>query len=437
MGKNLSLRKLSIPIFFEIFLHYASLVINTYMVARHSNYLVGSMGVGNQIFDLFITLFSFLSVGCSIVIAQAIGAKNKTLASKALHQSLGVNILIGLFSGWIIFVLAKPLLILLNTSNDLLQNASQYLKMLAICLCLESISIILASILRVYNLAYFVMLASALMNIVMIITNYYVLYHTNLELLGIGISTIFSRLFLIILLALIFYLYLKIKISFKEIFQFQKDVLKKILHIGSFSAGENLLWIVQYTIAFSFVNQLGAIQTSVQTIYFQISLLIMLIGQAISMGNEIIVGKLVGARYFNTAYRHTWFALYISILASFFVALLNYLMKDYSMQKLDLLDSVKTIMLPLFTLSLILEVGRTFNIVMVNALRASGDAKFPFFTGCIFMFGLSLPLGYILCFYFNLGIIGIWIGFCADEWIRGLVNAYRWKSRKWKNKALV
>lgn len=269
------------------------------MVARHSNFLVGSMGAGNQIFDLFITLFSFLSIGCSIIIAQAIGAKDRILANKALHQSLGLNLLIGLICGVGIYLFEDSLLRMLKTSEELFLQASLYLKMLAICLILESIGIILASILRVYNLAYFVMMASFLMNIIMIISNYFVLYHTNLELLGVGISTIFSRIFLIILLLFVLIFYLKIKISIKEAFCFQKEVLKKILHIGSFSAGENLLWIVQYTIAFSFVNQLGAIQTSVQTLYFQISLVIMLIGQSISMANEIIIGKTCRSKVFS------------------------------------------------------------------------------------------------------------------------------------------
>ena len=107
------------------------------------------------------------------------------------------------------------------------------------------------------------------------------------------------------------------------------------------------------------------------------------------------------------------------------------------MDRLALDSALRAIMLPLFTLSIVLEIGRTFNIVMVNSLRASGDAKFPFFAGAVFMLGVSLPVGYTLCFHFGLGIVGIWIGFCADEWLRGLCNAWRWKSRKWQGKAVV
>lgn len=255
--------------------------------------------------------------------------------------------------------------------------------------------------------------------------------------IGVGLSNVIGRVLAIIALLLILIFKLKIHLKLREMIALEKEVVKKILNIGGFSAGENLLWIVQYTIVFAFVASLGKENLSVQTIYFQISMMIMLIGQAISVANEIIIGKLVGARYFNIAYKHTWVALYLSIVASLAVALLNFILQDFTMGVLKLEDVLKELMIPLFMLSIFLEVFRSFNIVMVNALRASGDAKFPFFSGLIFMMGVSLPVGYALCFYAGLGIVGVWLGFCADEFLRCLVNAYRWKSKKWQGKALV
>ncbi len=255
--------------------------------------------------------------------------------------------------------------------------------------------------------------------------------------IGVGLSNVIGRVLAIIALLLILIFKLKIHLKLREMIALEKEVVKKILNIGGFSAGENLLWIVQYTIVFAFVASLGKENLSVQTIYFQISMMIMLIGQAISVANEIIIGKLVGARYFNIAYKHTWVALYLSIVASLAVALLNFILQDFTMGVLKLEYVLKELMIPLFMLSIFLEVFRSFNIVMVNALRASGDAKFPFFSGLIFMMGVSLPVGYALCFYVGLGIVGVWLGFCADEFLRCLVNAYRWKSKKWQGKALV
>ncbi|HEC1748881.1 MATE family efflux transporter [Campylobacter sp. IFREMER_LSEM_CL1846] len=436
-SKQLSLKHLSMPILLEMFLRYFSLIINTVMVSQYSNFLVGAMGAGNQVADLFIIIFSFLSVGCSVVIAQALGAKDYTLARKAIHQSLFLNALLGFVCGSLILWHGEFLLYLLQIPNELLKNSEIYLHMLGICLFFDAMGIVLAAIIRVYNMAYWVMFTTLLMNVVIFIGNFYVLHFTKLELFGVGLSNILGRLVAFGMLVVILSFKLKIHLKIKEMISLEKAVLKKIFNIGGFAAGEHLIWFIQYTIAFAFVASLSKENLSVQTIYFQISLLIMLVGQAISVANEIIIGKLVGAKYLNVAYKHTWIALYFSVVASAFVALLNYVLQDFTMDVVKLEESLKELMIPLFTLSIFLEISRTFNIVMVNSLRASGDARFPFLSGVVFMLGVSLPVGYVLCFYAGLGILGVWIGFCADEFLRGIVNSYRWKSKKWQGKALV
>ncbi|EGK8036900.1 MATE family efflux transporter [Campylobacter lari] len=436
-SKQLSLKHLSMPILLEMFLRYFSLIINTVMVSQYSNFLVGAMGAGNQVADLFIIIFSFLSVGCSVVIAQALGAKDYTLARKAIHQSLFLNALLGFVCGSLILWHGEFLLYLLQIPNELLKDSAIYLHMLGICLFFDAMGIVLAAIIRVCNMAYWVMFTTLLMNVVIFIGNFYVLHFTKLELFGVGLSNILGRLVAFGMLVAILSFKLKIHLKIKEMISLEKVVLKKIFNIGGFAAGEHLIWFIQYTIAFAFVASLGKENLSVQTIYFQISLLIMLVGQAISVANEIIIGKLVGAKYLNVAYKHTWIALYFSVVASAFVALLNYVLQDFTMGVVKLEESLKELMIPLFTLSIFLEISRTFNIVMVNSLRASGDARFPFLSGVVFMLGVSLPVGYVLCFYAGLGILGVWIGFCADEFLRGIVNSYRWKSKKWQGKALV
>ncbi|HEC1751958.1 MATE family efflux transporter [Campylobacter sp. IFREMER_LSEM_CL2194] len=436
-NKQLSLKHLSMPILLEMFLRYFSLIINTVMVSQYSNFLVGAMGAGNQVADLFIIIFSFLSVGCSVVIAQALGAKDYTLARKAIHQSLFLNALLGFVCGSLILWHGEFLLYLLQIPNELLKDSEIYLHILGICLFFDAMGIVLAAIIRVYNMAYWVMFTTLLMNVVIFIGNFYVLHFTKLELFGVGLSNILGRLVAFSMLIAILSFKLKIHLKIKEMINLEKVVLKKIFNIGGFAAGEHLIWFIQYTIAFAFVASLGKENLSVQTIYFQISLLIMLVGQAISVANEIIIGKLVGAKYLDVAYKHTWIALYFSVVASAFVALLNYVLQDFTMGVVKLEESLKELMIPLFTLSIFLEISRTFNIVMVNSLRASGDARFPFLSGVVFMLGVSLPVGYVLCFYAGLGILGVWIGFCADEFLRGIVNSYRWKSKKWQGKALV
>lgn len=438
---NLSMKKLVVPIFLDMFLHFITLIINTYMVTKVSVHLVGAMGAGNQVMDLFMTIFNFLSMGCSVVVAQALGAKQNELASSVIHASITSNTVFGIFSAIIIYVFGYNILNLLNVPSDLINDSFSYLHILGFALLFDGIGMVLAAVLRVYNLATAVMLTSVLMNIITIFGNAIALFGwfdlPNLGLQGVAISTFVGRLIGLFVLLYMLIRVAKVRIYLSKLLVVPFRILKKILSVGLPSAGENLLWMAQYMVAFGFIASMGEATLSVQTIYFQITLLILLCGASISVANEVIVGHLVGASEFNEAYARTFKALWLGISITLVVVLIAYALKYKIMDALNLDDGLRKIMLPLFTLSIVLEAGRTFNIVIVNALRASGDAKFPLTTGLIFMWGLSLPLGYFLGIHLGWGIVGVWIGFCADEWLRGLANTWRWRSKKWQEKRLV
>ncbi len=107
-------------------------------------------------FRSFITIFSFLSVGCSVLIAQAIGAKDHVLARKVIHQSLFLNALLGFVCGVLILWHGEYLLYLLKFHK----NCSKIAKLLTYACNLfvfDAIGIVLAAIVRVYNMAYWVM----------------------------------------------------------------------------------------------------------------------------------------------------------------------------------------------------------------------------------------------------------------------------------------
>ncbi|WP_434778015.1 MATE family efflux transporter [Neisseria sp. Ec49-e6-T10] len=437
---NRSLFSLSWPIFIDLLLHFSTLLINTYMVSHVSTAYLAAMGLGNQVFDLCITIFSFISVGCSVVIAQYLGAGNATLAKKTIHISIALNFLLGLVCAIFIFFFGYKALQWMNLPEYLMKDGFNYLHILGICLIPESVSIILAACLRVYGKTKSAMMVTLIVNLVTVVGNTIVLYgffgFPQLGLVGVAWSTVIGRVVGVILLVYVLISGLKINLQWLEFLYWSKDLLIKILKIGLPAAGENVVWFVHYMVAFSFVGLMGEIPLASQTLYFQLSLFVMSFGIAISIANEVLVGHLVGAKRFNDAYKQTFKSLGLGVVFTAAMVIVFFLLRNPILQLVSGDQSVIKTLLPLFLLSVFLEPGRTFNIVMVNALRASGDAVFPLKTGLIFMWCVSLPIGYFLGIIMEMGLVGIWIGFLCDEWIRGLVNSWRWKSRKWETKRL-
>ena len=85
----------------------------------------------------------------------------------------------------------------------------------------------------------------------------------------------------------------------------------------------------------------------------------------------------------------------------------------------------------LLWLTIALETGRTFNLVLVNALRAAGDARFPVQAGAV-SFALVMAGGsWLLGAHLGWGLVGVWVAYAADEWLRGLINWWRWSRLGW------
>ena len=81
--------------------------------------------------------------------------------------------------------------------------------------------------------------------------------------------------------------------------------------------------------------------------------------------------------------------------------------------------------------TVLLEPGRTFNLVVINALRAAGDARYPVIAGAASMAIVLAGGSWFLGVHLGWGLVGVWIAYAADEWIRGLLMWRRWATLGW------
>lgn len=440
--ENKSLFQLTWPLFIDIAFHFLTGALNTFMVGKVSYQSVAALAVGNQIFDLCITIFNFIGIGSSVVIAQYLGAGRIDVARKVVHIAIGINLLVGLVTSVAVVVGADSILHVMNMPDSLLKDGHIYLTLIGICLIPEAAGLCMAAALRAHGHTRDAMYVTMVANILTFIGNALLLFGyfglPQMGVAGVAISTVVGRLVALVVLIYLLQKRTGITLVFKQMFQWQKDLVNKILHIGLPAAGENLSWMLQFMVVTSFVALLGDKALATQSFFFQISLFIMLFGLAIGLGTEILIGRLVGAAQFDKAYRQLLHSLKLGLIVTAAVVIPaafggGHLLMSWFTEDTEII----ALATQLFFISLILEPGRTFNIVVINSLRATGDAKFPLMMALFSMWGIAIPLSWFLGLHLEMGLIGIWIAFACDEWTRGLSMYWRWKSRRWEKKALV
>ncbi len=437
-----SLFALTWPLFIDLAFHFLTGALNTFMVGHVSYKSVAALAVGNQVLDLCITLFNFIGIGSSVVIAQYLGAGDKPMARRVVQTAIGFNLLVGAVTMLAVTIGADSLLRLMNMPADLMADGHIYLTLIGICLIPEAAALCMAAALRAHGHTRDAMYVTLVANIITFVGNALLLFGwfglPKMGVAGVAVSTIVGRL---VALGVLIWLLQKrtgIRLVLRQLFVWPREVLGKIMHIGLPAAGENLSWMLQFMVVTSFVALMGDKALATQSFFFQICLFILLFGLSIGLGTEILVGHLVGAGKFEQAYRQLLRSLRLGLLVTAAVVIPAALGGGHYLMGL-FTDDVEILALAsqLFLVSLILEPGRTFNIVVINSLRATGDARFPLLMGLISMWGIAIPLAWYLGLHLGWGLVGIWLAFAADEWTRGLSMYWRWKSRRWEKKVLV
>ena len=79
----------------------------------------------------------------------------------------------------------------------------------------------------------------------------------------------------------------------------------------------------------------------------------------------------------------------------------------------------------------VLELGRSRNLVLVNALRAAGDVRYPLYIGLFSMWFFSVGVAFLLGIALDWGLVGIWIGLGLDECFRAVLLQIRWEKGRW------
>lgn len=430
-----SLFALTWPIFIEISLYMLMGSADTLMLSQYSDNSVAAVGVSNQLLNLLIVMFSFITTGTTIVIAQLLGAGRNQEATLVAYVSLGTNFLISFAISLLMFVLAVPILHIMGLSSELMPDATVFLQIVGLLSFIQALIMTYSAILKSYGFTRDTMYVTIGMNLLNVAGNYLVIFgpfgFPVLGVMGVALSTSFARLIGLTAMILIVRNRIGLQFSFKQMFYIQRTHLKKLLKIGIPSAGEQLSYNGSQMIITLFITFMGT-QALAAKVYTQnLMMFIMLFGAAISQGTQILIGRLIGAKEFDAAYRRCMKSLYwaiaISLLSSTALSLSSTHLLIFFTSNSEIIQIASLLLI----LTIILEPGRSFNIVIINSLRAAGDAKFPVYMAMISMWGIGLPIAYLLGIQLEMGLIGVWISFIVDEWVRGIFMYRRWRSRVW------
>jgi len=322
-----------------------------------------------------------------------------------------------------------------------LVHARTYMAIAGGFLFLQALINAFSSLLRTYGFTKQSMYVSLGMNVLHVLGNFLLisgqLGFPRLEVAGAAISSTVSRALALAVFVWMLYRVMEVRMVARDYVTFSWEYIRKILTVGLPSAVEQITYHSCQAVFLYYVTFLGSAALASRQYALVISQYVFLFSLTLGIGTSIIVGRLVGAGRMEDAYHQVLRSLKWAVAITVLVEGVTILLREPLVGQFTDNPDVIRMASQVIVLGFLLETGRAFNLIFVSSLRATGDALFTVYMGFLSMACLSLSLGYFFVFQLGLGLPGVWLATAADEWTRGIVYWFRWRSRVWEKKSLV
>lgn len=425
------------PILGEFLLGMSVTMGGLWLASHTSDAAAGAFGLSQQVFESLVVIFRVLAIGLGVVIGQALGGGGAESARRTSMVALGASSWAGLFVVGCVLFGHELVLDLLNAPDAVVPLAAPYLQLLAPVLLLEAYNLSMAAILRAHlhvrdSLAVMVaMHGTHLLLAIPLMLG--VGDWDGLGLNGYAVAMLASRAVGLWLHLWLWRRRMQLVPTTRDWWRVQWPLLVPVLRIGVPGAAVELVYRTAFMVSLAATARLGVEALATHSYTLQILKYVLLVSMSIGWATEIMVGRLVGAGELRQADALVRKGVRNGLLASGGFALLVALGAPWVLRAFTrdpvIIEAAQT----LLWLSIALETGRVFNLVLNGALRATGDAIFPAVAS---MGSLILVMG-VGSFWMGrwFGLPGIWLTYALDEWIRGLLILSRWTRRGWLDHA--
>lgn len=417
------------PLLLELLLGIGIGVIGTALAARLSDDSGAAFGLANQVFAAIFVLFRVIGAGVSVAVTQALGAGRRDQADAVARAVVGASTWLGAGGAALALLAAGPLLQLVNAPAEVAPLARVLLQALAPALLIDAMNATMSSVMRAHLRSREALMVVIVIQIVTLAVALLAMPYLGLP--GYALACLCGRGTGLALHIVLWKSRLNLQLRGEDWWRLKRAPLATVLHIGIPGAAENISWRLAFMTSLAAVAQMGALALATHAYTMQFLHVILIFGLAIAFAVEILVGHMIGAGELHAAHKLVRKALGLGIVVALVVSSGFALAGPWLLRKFTADPHIIELGSMLLWWTVLVEPGRVFNMIVINALRAAGDARYPVVAGAASMALVLAGGSWFLGVHLGWGLVGVWIAYAADEWIRGLLMWRRWATLGW------
>lgn len=430
-----------IPLILDQFFINVIGLVTTAMISSSSQESVSAVSMINPLSMIIWAVFSAISVGGTVVVAQYKGSGNEAKIRDAAGQVMLATFLVAIASCVILVAFSDVLVHRMFGAADpiVINKARGYLIGVAISQIFLSVYMGAFAVFRGMGATKICLWLTIIINVIHLFASMLFLNVMHLDIFGTTLSLNIARLIGSVVAVWILMCPKSIlRIYPKNIFKIDRPILKSVFRLGIPFALEQVFFNGGSMIVQTYIVQLGTINIAANAIANSAFSILYSAGLGVGTLATTIVGQCIGADDDALA-RHygikmvrlgTVFSL-VSIIVLFplMPLILNlYQAPEETLSIIYRLLLIAIIPMPFFW---------SYSYVMPCVLRSTGDVTFSSMISLITMWVVRVGLGYIFTIPLGFGVQGVWICMGFEWAVRALIFYLRYQSGVWLSKKAI
>ena len=216
-----------------------------------------AVGCNGPVINLIINLFVGISVGANVVVSRLIGRGEKEKANQSVHTAMTVALISGVFLLFLGLVVSRPVLVAMNTPENVLPYALTYLRIYALGMPFIMAYNFGSAILRCVGDTKRPLIALVFSGFFNAALNLFLVIVFHLDVAGVALATVISN----VISSVMIWIFLmreksEVHLDLRKLSIRKKD-LEKILQIGVPAGIQSMVFSFSNVIIQSVVNSFG------------------------------------------------------------------------------------------------------------------------------------------------------------------------------------
>lgn len=273
---------------------------DTIVVGKFANdTALAAVGSTGSLIGLLLSIFVGLSTGTNVICANYFGARDQDKLRKSMHTSILLGIICGIVLAIIGIALAKPLLLITGTPNNVLDQALLYIRIIFLGVPASLVFNFAASILRAHGDTKRPMIILSLSGLANVLLNLLFVIAFRMDVAGVALATIISQYLSMVAVLYLLYDPQGSCAMQKREMHLDKEAVWEIVRVGVPSGINGALFSFSNVILQSSINSFGDIYMAGNAAASSITCFVYYFAVSFSIANVSFAGQCYGAKKYE------------------------------------------------------------------------------------------------------------------------------------------